>query len=194
MKDFQSRNLRFSPQTEDTGKPHVWEYPVAIHRKKSGNRIGTYRFSGEPHLGIVELFLDMEEGFANLGWYAEAVLRATSKAFSEKSVYYVRVSVPPEDSRIPMLEACGFQLVRGDEDSVLYQMDRPNTMWTGLFLCLGISIGATVSLLMNNRLIFLAVGFVLGLALGAFLDIREQKFRLTLARRIRQEEKDLDLM
>lgn len=183
MKAFFSKNLVFDLQQER----HIWENPIAIKRKKTNTLIGKCTFSGAPQYGVLTFSFSMQKDFAALNWDLEALVKIMGKAFSEKAVYTLCTLLPAEDPSIPLFESCGFVYIENVGDQLLYQAERPNTVWSLIFMCLGTSLGATIGLLLAEKIFFVPLGLLLGLFLGARLDIQDQRMRLRLKKKQKEE-------
>ncbi len=151
----------------------LWYLPWKITLRSTGECVGVIGFFGPVDCHSVEIYQFTEEKFREGDYASEALRTFVDWAFSDDDVYSITADADKEDHEwIDALEIVGFC-----EKDGCYKIERPQTNFTSLYMCLGMCMGVSLGSAMDKLSIGLAVGLCLGLALGTAADAQEKKKR-----------------
>ena len=148
---------------------------ILIDENKSIGSIGFKGVVNEKH--EVEIGYGIDEAYQNRGFATEALKELCKWAFS-KSVYYIQAQAEPGDEPSKkVLGKCGFKQVGEGNEGLLYELEKPESTWMTIYMCLGLSIGLCFGTALKNIAIGMCIGLSVGVALGAALDAEDKKKR-----------------
>ena len=144
--------------------------------------LGVIRFEGEPILGKVNISIDIEERYRNRGYASRALKMMRDHIFWLGDIYEIEAVVDMEnDAAIHAFSNAGFVYRHTDNNDGVktetYSVTKPKTVWSGLYLFIGIIVGLSLGIMMANILIGLVTGVLAGLIVGGVMDSRSLKKR-----------------
>lgn len=157
----------------------LWESDwVIAFGQGEKEQIGTASFAGEKLLGTVPLTVELGQKYRNRGLGTEVIKMMVNWAFLHRNIYEVTSRVEHEnDKGVNALQKAGF-VFRGNEGSIeTYSIAKGKTMWTGIYLVVGIVVGLILGIVLNNAWLGFAVGLIVCLCMGKIMDYNAQKYR-----------------
>ncbi|MPM64697.1 hypothetical protein SDC9_111585 [bioreactor metagenome] len=141
--------------------------------------IGTLRLHGpanEKH--EAQLSFQIEDAYQNSEYSTQALKKFCEWAFSQNT-NFIQVSVPAEDeTKKSMLLKSDFILTEEQADQLIYELERPKSFWTSIYMCMGLSLGLCFGSSFDNIAIGMCIGLSIGLAVGTALDASDKKNRM----------------
>lgn len=172
---LKTEEITITPTKEDD----LWESDwVVAFRKGEKEQIGTASFAGEKLLGAVPLRVELAPSYRNRGFGTEVIKMMVNWAFLHKNIYEITSRVEHEnDKGVNALQKAGF-VFRGSEANVeTYSIVKEKTVWTGVYVVVGIAAGTLLGLIMNNLWLGFAIGLIMCLFIGRSMDYNEMKYR-----------------
>lgn len=176
-----------------TNEEDLWEsdWEIAFRRGEQ-ERIGTASFAGEKLLGAIPLRVELEQKYRNRGLGTQVIKMMVNWAFLHKNIYEVISQVEHEnDKGVNALQKAGF-VFRGQEGKVeTYSIIKEKTVWTGVYVVVGIIAGMILGLLLSNIWLGFAIGLICCLFIGKSMDYNELKYRESVTGKKEQNGKRL---
>ena len=169
----------------------LWEADwIIAFRKGEKEQIGTASFAGEKFLGAVPLKVELAQKYRNRGLGTEVIKMMVKWAFLHKNVFEVMSRVEHEnDKGVNALHKAGF-VYRGNEGDVeTYSIVKEKTVWTGIYVFVGIVVGMILGIVFNNVWLGFAIGVVSCLCMGGIMDSNALKYRESVTGKSGQYEK-----
>ncbi|MCQ2520566.1 MAG: GNAT family N-acetyltransferase [Lachnospiraceae bacterium] len=162
-----------------TNKDDLWNEPWDIILKNDEERkMGWISFAGEKANGLIPISIELEKNFRNQGYGTEALKLMTEFAFDHSGVYEIEAESDSEnDSYIFALEKAGYVMRSKRKGVERYSIVKPKSVWTGLYIFIGICAGCILGIVLSNMWVGLAAGVLIGTIIGATLDNNEAKER-----------------
>ncbi len=157
----------------------LWHTCWKITLKDNGVKIGGIGFKGAPNSRHeVEIGYGIDENYRSQGYATEALNAMTNWAYTQKDVYYIRAVTGDDNAASKrLLEKCKFKPVGNNDEGILYEREKPASVWMSIYMCLGTSVGLCFGTSFNNIAIGLCLGVAMGLALGVSLDAADKNMR-----------------
>lgn len=176
-KDFWLKSDKITITPSNMEDPWESDWIIAF-RKGDKEQIGTASFAGEKLLGAVPLKVELVQRYRNQGLGTEVVKMMVNWAFLHPNVYEIVSQVEHEnDKGVNALRKAGF-VFRDNENNVeTYSIVKPKTIWTGIYVVVGIIMGMILGIVLNNVWLGFAIGLVLCLCMGVIKDSNTQKYR-----------------
>lgn len=162
-----------------TKEEDLWESDwVVAFRKGEKEQIGTASFAGEKLLGTVPLRVELAPKYRNRGIGTEVIKTMVNWAFLHKNIYEVTSLVEHEnDKGVNALQKAGFVFRSSEANMETYSILKEKTVWTGVYIVVGIAAGTLLGLILNNLWLGFAIGLILCLFIGRSLDDNARKYR-----------------
>lgn len=162
-----------------TNEEDLWESDWVIAFRKGGKeQIGTASFAGEKLLGAVPLRVELARNYRNRGIGTEVIKMMVNWAFLHKNVYEVVSRVEHEnDKGVNALQKAGFVFRENEGKIETYSITKEKTVWTGVYVIVGIAAGMILGLILNNLWLGFAIGLIVSLLIGKSMDYSDQKYR-----------------
>lgn len=162
-----------------TNEEDLWESDWVIAFRKGGEeQIGTASFAGEKLLGAVPLRVELARNYRNRGIGTEVIKMMVNWAFLHKNVYEVVSRVEHEnDKGVNALQKAGFVFRENEGKIETYSITKEKTVWTGVYVIVGIAAGMILGLVLNNLWLGFAIGLIVSLLIGKSMDYSDQKYR-----------------
>lgn len=179
MKDnfcLKSDTLTITPANRED----LWESEWNIaFRKGDKEQLGTATFAGEKVLGTIPLTVELMPKYRNRGLGTQIIRMMVNWAFLHKNIFEVVSKVEHEnDKGINALQKAGFVYRGIDREKVeTYSIVKPKTMWTGVYLVVGILVGMLLGIMLNSLWLGFAIGIVASLCVGGIMDSNAAKYR-----------------
>ena len=157
----------------------LWESDwIIAFRKGEKEQLGTASFAGEKLLGAVPLNVELMPKYRNRGLGTEIIRMMVNWAFLHKNVYEVVSKVEHEnDKGVNALQKAGF-VFRGNEGKEeTYSIIKGKTVWTGVYVVVGILVGMIFGIVINSVWLGFAIGLGASLCIGAIMDNNALKYR-----------------
>ena len=157
----------------------LWESDwIIAFRKGEKEQLGTASFAGEKLLGAVPLNVELMPKYRNRGLGTEIIRMMVNWAFLHKNVFEVVSKVEHEnDKGVNALQKAGF-VFRGNEGKVeTYSIIKGKTVWTGVYVVIGILVGMILGIVINSVWLGFAIGLGVSLCIGAIMDNDALKYR-----------------
>lgn len=163
----------FPDKDANTAKT-VWDVKWLIKERKDEKRhVGSLWFNGVPEMGVVDMNFSIESRFWNREYAREALRAIIDWVFDKKDLYEIKITIGvEEEDKAAVLQRSGFVFRRGNKVDESYSIVKPRTVWTGLYVPIGIVAGIGLGVLFDSMIVGLAVGVVIGLVVGVILDTR----------------------
>ena len=161
-------------------KKYFWYTNWQIILKDENKSIGSIGFLSEPSVsGEVEIGYGINEEYRNNGYASEAVRGLCKWAFDKGKVNYIRACTELDNgpSR-SLLEKCKFKLVGEDGEVFIFEIERPKTFWVIIYMCLGMSIGMPMGISVEDMIVGIFTGMIIGGAIGVLLDKQDRRSRI----------------
>ena len=159
----------------------LWYTAWEIMLKSDGTFIGDLCFKGPQKNASVEIGYGLSEAYWGNGYATEAAQALIQWAFSQKNVYFVEAETEPDNAASRrVLEKLGFQPDGVGKEDPRFVLEKPETPWLPIYLCLGMSIGLTFGVSLGSIPLGLCFGAAFGLCLGTAMDSSEKKTRKSL--------------
>ena len=158
---------------------NLWESDwIIAFRKGEKEQIGTASFAGEKLFGAVPLNVELMTKYRNRGLGTEIIRMMVNWAFLHKNVYEVVSKVEHEnDKGVNALQKAGF-VFRGNEGKEeTYSIIKGKTVWTGVYVVVGILVGMIFGIVINSVWLGFAIGLGASLCIGAIMDNNALKYR-----------------
>ena len=158
---------------------NMWESDWIISsRKGEREQLGTASFAGEKFLGAVPLNVELMPKYRNRGFGTEIIRMMVNWAFLHKNVFEVVSKVEHEnDKGVYALQKAGF-VFRGNEGKLeTYSIIKGKTVWTGVYVVVGIFVGMILAIVINSAWLGFAIGLGVSLCIGAIMDNDASKYR-----------------
>lgn len=178
-----------------TDRDKMWETPWKIFRNYDagdpGKEIGYITFEGEKTRGTVPISIEIYDPIdRNQGFGTKAIRLMTEWAFGFSNVFEITASTLHENSSYIMaLQKAGFVQRNYSKDVENYSITKPKTVWTGLYLMIGIIASFIVGFLLNNVWIGLVLGILSCTIIGSTMDYKEKKFRESITGKVEVKRK-----
>lgn len=157
----------------------LWESDwIIAFRNGEKEQIGTASFAGEKLLGTVPLNVELMPKYRNRGLGTEIIRMMVNWAFQHKNVFEVLSKVEHEnDKGVNALQKAGF-VYRGYEGKVeTYSIIKGKTVWTGIYVVLGIIMGMFLGIVINSVWLGFVIGISASLCIGMIMDNNALKYR-----------------
>ena len=157
----------------------LWESDwIIAFRKGEKEQLGTASFAGEKLLGAVPLNVELMPKYRNRGLGTEIIRMMVNWAFLHKNVFEIVSKVEHEnDKGVNALQKAGF-VFRGNEGKVeTYSIIKGKTVWTGVYVVIGILVGMILGIVINSVWLGFAIGLGVSLCIGAIMDNDALKYR-----------------
>lgn len=157
----------------------LWESDwIIAFRKGEKEQFGTASFAGEKLLGTVPLNVELMPKYRNRGLGTEIIRMMVNWAFQHKNVFEVVSKVEHEnDKGVNALQKAGF-VFRDYEGKVeTYSIIKGKTVWTGVYVVLGIYVGLIFGIVINSVWLGFAIGIGASLCIGVIMDNDASKYR-----------------
>lgn len=147
-------------------------------REKKGGPVGDAGFKGAPACGEVEIGYGIDPAFRSQGYATEAVRALVDWAFGQEGVYYVMAEREKDNlASARVLEKLAFRPAGEGQEGPRFELEKPVTAWTAVYLPLGVGVGLCFGTAMDNLALGLCIGAAIGLGLGACLGAADKKAR-----------------
>ena len=172
---LKSETITITPSNEED----LWESDWMIaFRQGEKEQIGTASFAGEKLLGAIPLKVELAQKYRNRGLGTEVIKMMVNWAFLHKNIYEVISQVEHEnDKGVNALQKAGFVYRKNEGNVETYSIVKEKTVWTGVYLAVGIVMGLILGLVLNNAWLGFAVGLIFCLCVGKIMDYNAQKYR-----------------
>ncbi len=172
---LKSETITITPSNEED----LWESDWMIaFRQGEKEQIGTASFAGEKLLGAIPLKVELAQKYRNRGLGTEVIKMMVNWAFLHKNIYEVISQVEHEnDKGVNALQKAGFVFRKNEGNVETYSIVKEKTVWTGVYLAVGIVMGLILGLVLNNAWLGFAVGLISCLCVGKIMDYNAQKYR-----------------
>lgn len=169
---------------------YLWYTDWLIILQKENRIVGSLGFKGVPNdKKEVEIGYGIGESDRRRGYALEAVKHAIDWAFSQENVYYVEAQTELENTAsIGLLEKLEFKLTGPSEEGIGYELEKPKSSWVAVYMCLGLAVGMSIGLSLDNMSLGMCLGLAFGVGIGACLDSVDRKARI----RKEKDEKESD--
>lgn len=161
-------------------KKYFWYTNWQIILKKENKSIGSIGFLSEPNnSGEVEIGYGIDDGYRNCGYATEALKRMCKWAFDKGKVNYIKAYTELDNgpSR-SVLERCKFTLSGDDGECFIFEIERPKTFWVIIYMCLGVSMGMPMGISVEDMVVGIFFGLIIGGAIGVLLDKQDRHRRI----------------
>ena len=147
-------------------------------REKRGGPVGDVCCKGTPVCGEVEIGYGIAAYARGKGYATEAVRALIDWALAQEGVYYI-MAERERDNRASahVLEKLGFQPAGEGEEGPRFELEKPVTAWTAVYLPLGISVGLCFGTAMGNLALGMCLGATIGTLLGVWISSADKKAR-----------------
>lgn len=162
---------------------YLWDTTWLIVLRSENIAVGDIGFIGPPNeKGEVEIGYGVDADRRGEGYATEALKALTEWAFG-KNVVFVHALVAPDNfaSRC-VLEKCGYVFQKDyfgcDDDGtplIKYELERPASAWSSVYLCIGMSCGLALGVGTDNMTLGMCIGLAVGLIIGVVLDADDKK-------------------
>lgn len=161
----------------------LWYTAWSVSLRGTGEAVGDMSFKGPPGERCeVELGYGIDEPHRGRGYATEAARALTQWALDRQDVYFVMAETAPENAASRrVLEKLGFMPAGQGAEGPRFQLEKSQTSWTAIYMCLGLSLGLSLGTANDQGPVGLSIGMALGVALGASLDAAERKKRAAIA-------------
>lgn len=143
--------------------------------------MGSLGFKGSPNAASeVEIGYGIHEAYRCRGFAAEAAKALTDWAFSKtEDLFYIMAETTPDNTASQkVLEKLQFKPTgRMGNEGPLFELERPQTAWISIYLCLGMSVGLCFGTTLDHMSLGICIGMAIGVALGAALDADDKETR-----------------
>lgn len=163
-----------------SNREDLWESDWNIaFRKGEKEQIGTATFAGEKLLGTIPLNVELIPKYRNRGLGTEIIRMMVNWAFLHKNIFEVVSRVEHEnDKGVNALQKAGFVYRGIDKEKVeIYSIVKPKTVWTGVYLVVGIIVGMLLGIMFNSLWLGFATGIIASLCVGGIMDNQALKYR-----------------
>lgn len=164
---------------EPIDESNIWEgeWVISIITDKV-KEIGRATFAGEKALGTIPIRVDINEEYQCQGYGKQAFKLLVEFAFGYKNIYEVEAyTLSDNDKCINALEKAGFVRRKKEGKNETYSVIKPNTVWLGLYIYIGLIAGILIGIVINIMWAGLVIGLVIGIMLGAIMDSGAKKER-----------------
>lgn len=164
----------------------AWYAAWKMTLRETGEMVGDICFKGPPDDLTTEIGYGVLEPFRGKGYATEAVHAMTDWAFSQGTAYFVRAITDEGNAASEhVLEKLKFKKAEKTPENValeagqtLWELEKPESSWMAIFMCLGLSIGVSLGLsAFDNIGMGLSIGLAIGLAMGVALDAQDRSAR-----------------
>ena len=155
----------------------LWK--IEYHDKGENPRdVGYLYFHGPAQLGVLELTIYIKKEYRNKGIGTTSLKMISEWGFFQKDIYEIKSYFGDlNDGAIHSYTKAGF-IYRGVTDHVeTYSITKEPSYWRGLYLMHGLWIGCLLSIVVGSFYVGLPIGIVAGLALGSYLERKENLHR-----------------
>jgi RimJ/RimL family protein N-acetyltransferase len=160
-------------------KEYLWYTDWLIILKDENIAIGSIGFRGKPNeKREFEIGYGINEAYRGRGLATEAVKAMLDWAFSLNNAYFMQAQTEEENiASQRVLEKCGFTKKGTGTEGLLWELEKPPVNYISIYMCLGLSIGMSFGLALQNISIGMCIGIAVGIALGSSLDAQDKKSR-----------------
>lgn len=172
---LKSEDLTITPSNMEDPWESDW---VVAFRKGGKEQIGTASFAGEKLMGAVPLKVELAQEYRNRGLGTEVIKMMVDWAFLHKNVFEVISQVEHEnDKGVYALQKAGFVFRTREAKLETYSVIKQKTVWTGVYVVIGIVVGMVFGIVINNLWLGFALGFIVCLGIGVVMDSNAMKYR-----------------
>ena len=168
---------------QDTMKEHsgkeMWYCCWKIIKKEDNVLVGGIGLFGEPNENFeVEIGYGINSEFEGNGYTTEAVKTLVTWIFAQKNVIYIQAKTERDNLKsCRVLEKNAFKKVNENNELLTYELVKPKSNYTYIYLSCGLSIGLVFGISFDNLAIGMCIGMGLGFMVGMMLDKEEEKMR-----------------
>ena len=145
---------------------------------KSGNHqmVGELKFAGELTNSEAKFCVKLENEYDKERYYAEIFFMMAKSLFRFTDVREVYTECRYEEEHLLKgIEKGGFVYRQTIDGIRVYSMKRQKTVWTGVYIFLGLIAGFLMGLVVSNLWLGTISGVAIGVIIGILMDKREEK-------------------
>ncbi|MCR5527610.1 MAG: GNAT family N-acetyltransferase [Saccharofermentans sp.] len=178
--DYKSGNMLIKPTDEEDVWNSKWD--IYLVEKGDHTKVGWFSFEGEKETGTVPIQIELLPLYRGRGLGTNALKMAREWAFLHRDVYEIEAFADRENSEyISALQKSGF-IYREDatifkNQNERYSVVRPKTVWTGIYIVIGVFVGVALGIVISIPWVGLVIGLGIALALGTYMDSSERRHR-----------------
>lgn len=186
---LKSDKILVKPQNEEDLWGTAWDI---LLNEGDNRKIGYISFEGEKYSGTIPISVELDEYHRDKGYGTRAIRLMTDWAFLHSNIYEVETFTDPEnDAYIFALEKAGY-VYRGhmDDGKDRYSKEKQPTSWLGLYVVIGIAVGAALGIVIDIPWVGIVVGLFAGIVIGRYMDSQVVSAREKVTgKNIRKEKK-----
>lgn len=164
---------------EPSDEKQLWDADWIISERDGDHeRIGTVSFAGEKSMGTVPIRIELVKRCQNRGIGTEVLRMMVNWAFLHKNVYEVSAVTEHENDKcVNALQKAGFVFRYSEDKLETYTIKKQKSVWTGLYLLIGITIGLALGIIFSSSWIGLGIGLLSCILAGLTMDNKDKKDR-----------------
>ncbi len=139
-------------------------------------KIGTLQFADEFVNNEAKIDVKLDHDYDKAGFYSEIYFLVAKVLFRFTEVREVATQCRYEDEHhLKGIEKAGFVYRETIDGNKFYSMKKQKTVWTGVYIFLGLIAGFMIGLGVSNLWLGTIAGITIGVIIGILMDKREEK-------------------